>query len=145
MLQQSNGLFSVVIENEDIEAGSYRDQIIRRAPNSQYYSSDQIFSILYDIVNLLTKASKGKIYHQGIKPHNLLVDPRGKPKLCDFGESIRCPDQTDSKLTGAPNFMSYSLYSEYKAWRSTGRFTNNFSHEPEKSDVMSLSITIIAI
>ena len=75
----------------------------------------------------------------------MLVDPRGKPKLCDFGESIRCPDQTDSKLTGTPTFMSYSLYSEYKVRCSTGRFTNNFSHEPEKSDVMSLSITIIAI
>ena len=93
---------------EEIENGSYQDQIKRRSPDS-HYSNDEIWSILYWTVEAFELAARYKIFHRDIKPGNILVSNLGMPKITDFGESLRIEDKNSSKLAGTPSFFSYKL------------------------------------
>lgn len=49
------------------------------------------------------------IVHRDIKPENILCDKHGNVKLCDFGVSIKVPDEVESLrvwgFVGTPSFM----------------------------------------
>ena len=47
-----------------------------------------------------------------------------------------------SAIKGTPVFLSYNIRSAWKVARLSGH-APGFKHDPEKSDVMSLAITII--
>ena len=49
-----------------------------------------------------------------------------------------------SAIKGTPAFLSYNIRSAWIVARKSGK-TPDFKHDPEKSDVMSLAITIIDI
>ena len=72
-----------------------------------------------------------------------MIKPDGKPKIADFGESIRlASDAENSKIKGTPAFYSHRLRSAWNEYKSTGRVPE-FNHDQEKSDMMSLGITVI--
>ena len=50
--------------------------------------------------------------------------------------------ESSSAIKGTPAFLSYSMRSAWKVARLS-RKAPDFKHNPEKSDVMSLAITII--
>jgi len=128
---------------ESIENGSYENQFDARSPNKKYYSSNEIFSILDDLVKILRFAAYTNIYHSDLKPANLLIKSDGRPKIADFGESFRMSAGAGrSKLKGTPAFLSYNIRSAWNVAQTSGQ-APDFDHDPEKSDVMSLAITII--
>ena len=75
----------------------------------------------------------------------MLVVDYGDPALADFGESEICMNKRNSTIKGTPSYMSYSIRSALKVRNSTGNKPSDWSHDVEKSDVMSLGLTVIAI
>ena len=74
---------------EYMQNGSYQNQIEIRSSKKKYYTSNEIFTILRDTVRILNWAARNNLYHWDLKPGNILIKPDGKPKIADFGESIR--------------------------------------------------------
>lgn len=56
------------------------------------------FALMYGMVQTLQKLKKFGIIHRDIKPHNILLDNNGLPKLSDFGLAITTTQESD-KLT----------------------------------------------
>jgi len=130
---------------ESMENGSYKKQMDIRSPMKKYYTTNQMFTILADLVTILEWAASSKIFHSDLKPDNILIKPDGRPKIADFGVSFRMTSEAGaSSIIGTPNFLSYTIHSAWKVSLST-RKTPDFRHDPEKSDIMSLAITLIYI
>jgi len=66
--------------------------------------------IVADVANAAEIAHRIGITHQDIKPHNILIDEQGKPRLADFGIA-RLRDlwnnQPDQPVGGTPAFDGY--------------------------------------
>jgi eukaryotic-like serine/threonine-protein kinase len=79
----------------------------------------------------LAHAHERGVIHRDIKPHNILLDENGSPKLADFGIA-RALDATTATRTGS--YLGTALYSSPEQLRGEG--------VTPKSDVYSLGIAL---
>ena len=128
---------------ESIENGSLQNQIDIRSPKKKYYTSNAIFAMISPLIPVLEFAARNKIFHSDLKPANIYITPDRKPKIADFGASVPLSTEYgNSPIQGTPEFFSYAIRSAWMESRSSGQ-SPDFKHDPEKSDVMSLAITVI--
>jgi eukaryotic-like serine/threonine-protein kinase len=84
-----------------------------------------------DVAAGLAHAHERGVIHRDIKPHNILLDEYGNPKLTDFGVA-RALDATGSTLTGP--YLGTALYSSPEQLQEQA--------VTPKSDVYSLGATL---
>src|SRR3712207_4051121 len=70
--------------------------------------SDELAGLGVEVASGLAHAHEKGVIHRDIKPHNILIDARGRPKLTDFGIA-RALDATQATRTGS--YLGTALYS----------------------------------
>jgi eukaryotic-like serine/threonine-protein kinase len=113
---------------EYVSGGDFEDLIDRNGPLPE----TMLLRVGADVASGLIHAHERGIIHRGIKPHNILLDERGSPKLADFGtarvlDGTTSPDRAGSYLRTA----AYSSPEQLKGERLT-----------PKSDIYSLGATL---
>jgi eukaryotic-like serine/threonine-protein kinase len=93
--------------------------------------SDELAGLGAEVASGLAHAHEKGVIHRDIKPHNILIDARGRPKLTDFGIA-RALDATQATRTGS--YLGTALYSSPEQLRGE-RVTS-------KSDVYSLGMSL---
>ena len=109
-------------------------EIKHRASTKNFYSENEIISILKQITSGLNFLQKKKIAHRDIKPQNILIFPGNVFKIADLGEAKNSAKNKIQMATlrGSELFMSPLLYNGLKYNKK------NIRHNPFKSDVFSL-------
>ena len=119
----------------DLAENDWDKEIIERAKNNNYYTENELITILKQITSALVYLQKDKqVAHRDIKPENILIFNKSKKnyKLCDFGEAKVEPDLDDcNSLRGTELYMSPVLYSNLKSGNK------KVKHNIYKSDVFS--------
>jgi tRNA A-37 threonylcarbamoyl transferase component Bud32 len=111
---------------EYVSGGDLKDQIDKRGTLS---GGD--LAALSGVAAGLAHAHERGVIHRDIKPHNILLDENGSPKLTDFGIA-RALDATYATRTGS--YLGTALYSSPEQLRGEG--------VTPKSDIYSLGITL---
>jgi eukaryotic-like serine/threonine-protein kinase len=111
---------------EYVPGGDLKDLMDRRGPLS---GGD--LSKLSEAAAGLVHAHVRGVIHRDIKPHNILLDENGRPKLSDFGVA-RALDASQATRTGS--YLGTALYSSPEQLRGDG--------VTPKSDVYSLGVTL---
>ena len=93
--------------------------------------NEELVRLGADVSAGLAHAHERGVIHRDIKPHNILLDERGQPKLTDFGIA-RALDATQATQTGS--YLGTALYSSPEQLQGE-RVT-------PKSDVYSLGIAL---
>ena len=111
---------------EYVPGGDLKDLIDRHGTLSGGY-----LTRLSGVAAGLAHAHERDVIHRDIKPHNILLDENGSPKLTDFGIA-RALDATTATRTGS--YLGTAVYSAPEQLRGEG--------VTPKSDVYSLGITL---
>ena len=113
---------------EYVPGGDFGDLIDRNGPIPE----TMLLRIGADVASGLTHAHERGIIHRGIKPHNILLDERGSPKLADFGIARALDGTTNPDRAGS--YLATAAYSSPEQLRGE-RLT-------PKSDVYSFGATL---
>jgi serine/threonine protein kinase len=110
---------------EYVPGGDLKGLIDEKGP----LASDELARLGADVSSGLAHAHANGVIHRDIKPHNILIDAYGRPKLSDFGIA-RAVDATYATRTGS--YLGTALYSAPEQLRG--------EQVTPKSDVYSLGI-----
>jgi serine/threonine protein kinase len=74
-------------------------------------------AVITRIADGLSLAHQHQIVHRDLKPDNILMTPRGIPKIADFGlaKRVATSKQTAQHLAGTPYFMAPELFNGEEA------------------------------
>ena len=108
------------------------------------WSQIECGQLLESMVSALVYAQKLGICHRDIKPMNIFQNPAtSEYKLGDFGCAKSANDLAAChSIAGTPLFLSPLLRTAYFA-QISGREDPTVTHDPYKSDVYSLGLTIV--
>ena len=102
------------------------NSIIREAP----IPIPRLYLMIKQIVSAVQLCHQKGYVHRDIKPHNILIDRYGRPKLADFGMSIPVEHGTKlSNYVGSPQYLPPEIIKKQ-------------AYDPYKADVWALGVTI---
>ena len=116
----------------------FEQEIKLRSINFNYYSEQELYSIMYQLIVTLSFLQKNHITHRDIKPQNILIS-NGIYKLCDFGD-IRFMQREGivvQRVRGSELYMSPILFNGLRMKQLQVR------HNTYKSDVFSLGMVFL--
>jgi len=82
----------------------------QRHPRGSHVPLESIVSYVKQVASALHYVHYHKLIHRDIKPHNMLLGPRGEILLSDFGIAVTS-HSIDVNLPGMPDFEGTVLYS----------------------------------
>jgi eukaryotic-like serine/threonine-protein kinase len=112
---------------EYVPGGDLKGLIDEKGP----MPNDELARLGAEVSSGLAHAHERGVIHRDIKPHNVLIDAHGRPKLTDFGIA-RALDTTQATQTGS--YLGTALYSSPEQLRG--------EKVTPKSDVYSLGIAL---
>lgn len=89
---------------EYVEGGNL-SQLLREKPLSPVHAAEMTVAVL----DALGQAHAQGIIHRDLKPSNILIDPKGTPRVMDFGIAVRVsetPATQEMGLMGSPPYMA---------------------------------------
>ena len=116
----------------------FEQEIKLRSINFNYYSEQELYNIMYQLIVTLSFLQKNHITHRDIKPQNILIS-NGIYKLCDFGD-IRFMQREGivvQRVRGSELYMSPILFNGLRTKQLQVR------HNTYKSDVFSLGMCFL--
>lgn len=117
--------------------------IIReRQTHQQFWSEEELWRYLAELIEALAYAQSKGIAHRDIKPQNIFLNAAGLIKVGDFGASKwQLLDVNQQSIQGTPFFLSPALRRHYRTFIATGQA--RVLHNQYKSDVYSLGFTFL--
>jgi hypothetical protein len=113
---------------EYVPCGDFKDSMDRNGPLPE----GMLLRVGADVAAGLTHAHERGIIHRDVKPHNILLDERGSPKLADFGIARALDGTTSHNRAGS--YLGTAAYSSPEQLRG--------EKVTPKSDVYSLGATL---
>ena len=140
-----NFVFYVLMELANCD---WEKELLNRSRHKAYYSEEELFNILEDLVDTFAFLQTSGICHRDIKPQNILCFGKEGYKISDFGEAKyrrkwrmkqSVMDYTSMQtVRGTELYMSPILYTALKTSPNSG-----VSHNAFKSDVFSLGMCFL--
>jgi len=121
----------------------WEKEILNRQKTFNYYTENQLLSIMSSLIKTFAFLQKKNISHRDIKPQNILVFNDNKYKLADFGEAKELID--NSKVTEKRTLRGTELYMSpilFNALRSR-KPIKYVKHNTYKSDVFSFGLCLL--
>ena len=126
----------------DLAIRDWEKEIIQRNQRKNYYSENELFKILKELIHTFSELQKHKISHRDIKPQNILLFNNNSFKIADFGEAknlLSNKATAQQTIRGTELYMSPILFKAIK-----GNYFNKYiNHNPFKSDVFSLGLCFL--
>jgi len=114
------------------------EEINYRNKHNLYYSEDEIFYMIHQLVQCLALLQKHNISHRDVKPQNILI-LNGMYKICDFGEARIISGKNGyihQPIRGSELYMSPILFN------ALNNQERSIIHNSYKSDVFSLGMCL---
>ena len=145
-INKYNYFFNVLMEDA---LSDWEVEIISRKKNNRYYTEEELFCILANLISTLSYLQEKNISHRDLKPQNILYFGNNEYKICDFSEAKYATDKknqssninfNDLKQTirGTQLYMSPILFKALKYKPDSLTKYNSF-----KSDVFSLGLCFL--
>lgn len=96
------GVEYVVMER--VLGKSLADHMAARAASETHYGIGEALDVLIGIADALAVIHDHGIVHRDIKPGNVMLAPRGRLVIVDFG--LFLPESSDGELSGTPAYMA---------------------------------------
>jgi serine/threonine protein kinase len=121
----------------EIAEKDWDKELFERKKKKLYYSENEIFIIMNQLIKTLSLLQKNHITHRDIKPQNILIS-NGIYKISDFGEARTLVREgvIVARVRGTELYMSPTLFN------GLGMKLVQVSHNTFKSDVFSLGMCI---
>lgn len=132
----------------EIADSDWEIEVSKRFKTLNYYSENELISILTQLTSCLVFLQQKKIAHRDIKPQNILVFGGNTFKLADFGEAKQnTMNKQTNTLRGTELYMSPLLFDKLKEEIRTlgpdNTTPQDVKHNIYKSDVFSLGYCMI--
>jgi len=130
-----NYFYYVLMEMADKD---WEQELLDRQKYKQYYSEEELFIIISQLIKTLSLLQYNHITHRDVKPQNILIC-QGIYKLTDFGEAkiLKRTGVIASRVRGTELYMAPALYQAFR------HKMNQILHNTYKSDVFSLGMCIL--
>ena len=145
-IDRYNMFLNVLMEKGDHD---WETEIMNRKKNNNYYTEQELFYILINLVGTFAYLQQKGISHRDVKPQNILCFGNNEYKICDFGEAKYQSDKKTKKfginfdisnqtIRGTEMYMSPILFRAVKYKPDSLTKYNSF-----KSDVFSLGLCFL--
>ena len=141
-----NMFLNVLMEKGEFD---WETEILNRKKIKNYYTEQELFYILTNLVSTFAYLQQKGISHRDVKPQNILCFGKNDYKVCDFGEAKYQNDKNVKKfgnnidvsnqtIRGTEMYMSPILFKAVKFKPDSLTKYNSF-----KSDVFSLGLCFL--